>query len=108
MDAGCILKVEATGFPEELARRRERKRGSMITPRFILNDWKDVVVINRDKEIQGKVWEVKSGDESWIRSFQDVVWTVGHKRLEYGREIWVGALYSGEGVCGYHQMRLPR
>lgn len=36
----------------------------MITPRFILNDWKDAVVINRDKEIQGKVWEVKSGDES--------------------------------------------
>ena len=100
MDAGCILKVEPTGFPEELAGRRERKRGSMITPRFILSDWKDTVVINRDKEIQGKVWEVKSGEESWIHSFQYVVWTVDHKRLEYGREIWVGALYSVEGICG--------
>lgn len=66
MDAGCILKVEPTGFPEELAGMHEKKRGSMITPRFILSDWNDAVVINQDKEIQGKVWEVKSGDDGYV------------------------------------------
>lgn len=66
----------------------------MVSPRFCpSSNWRDTIAIDQDKETQEKVWEVKSGDQTWICSFQDVEWTIGYERLEFGGEVLAGAVH---------------
>lgn len=95
-DSECILKVEPTGLPEGLAVRCKRKRGSMMTPRFCskqLEGW-SYHQWNQENWVE-KVWEVKSGDQTWTYELWAVELTIGHARVVCRGEDLAGAMYSG-------------
>lgn len=68
----CISKIEPIGFPEKWAGRVGGKMGGGNGgSKVCLEQWERCSRCNWNRKTQGKVWEVKSGDQSWIGSFQD-------------------------------------